>query len=253
LAARGVYFAPLRYWIDALGIIPLFSLVLCWFFVNREFMRLYIPSVFVWAYVNYHGLQPYIRQNVIAFYPLWVSLAAIAMVLVIQKVCRKAKNEELKGVLIGLSILAFAVSVWSALLGYGRLWNQSKELWSGETEAVGAWIAANTPRKAVFISCPSGFSPVSTVAGKVLYRHTDRVEWQLGYSVGQRAEEIRKLIANLENPEIAPKVTYILIEKGKCPELIPRDYQGTAWETVFRSDNFSIMARKPPPKQQSQN
>jgi hypothetical protein len=52
-------------------------------------------------------------------------------------------------------------------------------------------------------------------------------------------------MSNIENPEIAPKVTHILTGKGKCPEINAGNYQRSARETVFQSENFSIMARNP--------
>jgi hypothetical protein len=249
LSARGVYFAPLRYWFDSLGVIPFFSLVLAWFFVDRDFMRLYLPSTFLWLYANYHAMQPYVRQNVIVFYPLWVSLASIAMLLAMQGLVRRTKSEELKGVLIGVCFLSSLAAVWSALLGYGRLRSTRREMWSEEAEAVGAWIAANTPKKTAFAACPSDYNTVSALAGKVLYHSTARMQWHLGYATGHRAEEVARLLRALDAGNVAPKVRYIVQSKGGCPEVAVNNYVGNAWVVVYQSGNYSIYARKgEPPK-----
>jgi hypothetical protein len=166
------------------------------------------------------------------------------MVATMREICRKTKNEELKGILIGMCFLAFLVAVWSALLGYGRLRKVNREMWTEETESLGAWIAANTPKKAVFVGCPTEFNAVSVIAGKVLYCSTSEVEWRLGYWTDERSEEVRRLLANLDLAEIAPKVKYIVNVKGHCPELNIAKYQGNAWEVVFRSGNYTVVKRK---------
>ena len=241
LQKNGVYFPAMTCWFDALGFLPLLALVVCWFFIDHEMVRFYLPSVVIFLIANSHVFYPYYRHNIKVFYPLWMTFAAIVTMQTMSVASEKPKAEEAKGVVIGFFALIWLCSIWSSVLGYYRLRRNSAEMWTEEDERVADWIVDNTPKKAVFVDCGYDYSPVSALAGKVLYAQSEKIAWINGYNTSGRADEIRKLVSAV-SPRIAPKVKY-LVRSRKCKQ---ETSPGTAngWMHAFDHGNYTIYERR---------
>jgi hypothetical protein len=188
-------------------------------------------------------MQPYARQNVIVFFPLWVSLAAIAFAKTLRGFVRIARGEELQGVIIGFGILVFGAAIASGALGFVRLMNRRQVLWTEEDERMAAWLAANTPKKAAFVGCSGGHNPVSVLAGKVLYWHSQRAAWLAGFRVEERQAHIAQLLANPGNAELHRKIRYVVHWKDQCPEMRFNTSEPEGWGIAFKEGNYTVFRR----------
>jgi hypothetical protein len=243
LSLRGVFFAPVKYWIDSLGVFAIVSILIAWFFISQDFARFYIPATLIWAFLNVRTMQPYARHSVLSFYPMWMPFAAVAFIMALRGLVEKAKGADWKGVVIGACSLVYAVAVASALLGLVRLARRSSEMWTEETQVVGDWIAAHTPKKAIFVGCPHDFNAVTTIAGKVLYHQTEKWDWVNGYVTGDKAGHVKRLLRDPDDQGIPERIGFIVSSK-KCREWQLKGYTGSQWEAMYEYGNYTVWARK---------
>ena len=237
LISQGVFFPALTCWFDALGFLPLFSLILCWFFIDREMLRFYLPSILIFCYANAHMFFPYSRHNIKVFYPLWMTFAVIATLQTMHRLTSKPEAEEVKGVIIGVLSLIYVCSIWSGVLGYYRLRDNSVAEWTEDDERIADWIASQTPKKAVFLDCQEDYSVVATLAGKVVYLQSEKIAWMNGYDVAGRKGEIEKLLESPGSSESIPRVKYG-VASTNCNKNIQRK-----WKRVFSHGNFTVYER----------
>lgn len=236
----GKSFSFIRCWIDSLGLLPIFTLFLALFFIRGPLLKIYIPSLFIFLVGNYVLFYPYLRQNIIIFYPFWMTTASIVFIIIMIKIVKLTQNQEFQGMLAGIAFLIFLSAIASSILGYVRLRNKNKVMWSKETEEVANWIAANTPKKAVFIDCINDFNPV-IMAGKVAYFHSERLVWMYGFKEGQYDNDIKQLIKN-PSSDIAPKIKYAIINKINCASRSINNWEDH-WTKVFQSGNTTVIQR----------
>jgi hypothetical protein len=242
LTKSGEYFPIFAYWFECLGFLPIFAFVVSWFFMGRQLARFYLPSVLICFYTSFHKLQPYDRHSVLVFFPLWISLASIAVIRTFQR-WSKAKNEQLAGVFLGISIALYCSFIFSGLLGVMRLFNNNRQMWSQSDDELAQWVVKNTPRKAVFIACNGLFSPVFALAGKVQHAHDSHTAWLLGYDTRVRVQEMASLLEHPTDATLSPKIIYIVNNEKKCPALQLQNASTSGWELVFETGNYTVYKR----------
>lgn len=245
LTEQGRFFAPIQVWFDALGFFPLFTLFLCWFTIyrNKKLLHIYIPSLFIFIIANHYRFQPYIRQNIVVFYPFWIISASIVFIYTVSKFSKMPKSEEAQGVLIGLFGFLYLCSIWSSVLGYYRLRNRKIQAWNDEMMTMANWISENTPIKAVFISSTTDFDIVSVLAGKVSCIHNQRLAWIEGFNPIQKEEQISSLLHGSNSQLLLPKVKYVLRYNNDNNRRFDQ-LKEENWTKIYSTENFILYQRK---------
>jgi hypothetical protein len=238
----GVFFAPFAVWWDALGVFFVVVVFVPIFVMDTKLSKLYLPSLVVFAFLNKYRLQPYSRQNVIGFYPLWMIPGSILFVASIKRLQAGLKTEEGKGLVIGIGAILYLLSIASGLLGVRNLHNQQLELWTPEMEKLAVWIAGNTPRKAVFVTSSQPFDPVVQLAGRVSYFQSARAAWSCGFVTEDRENEIREFVMSGGEAGLR-KATYVFnwVNKSIARPLVR--WGAGNWSKVYNADGFVIFQR----------
>ena len=164
---KGSYYPTLEMWFDALGLFVLVVWVFPWFVTDHKLLIAYLPSFFLFLVGNFVKFQQDAHHNVLFFYPAWMVMASIVFVASLSRVISLTSNEEVRGVLTGFVVLVVAGVTGSSIIGLARQFNYRQPLCTSEMTDTALWIAANTPRKAVFVGCPE---IVETLAGKVEFK-----------------------------------------------------------------------------------
>lgn len=240
---KGIYFPDISLWIQALGFFPIFTLILCWFVIDKKLRTIYIPSCIIFLIGNYYRFQGYDRHNIFLFYPLWMTIASIVFVNTLYKFSKLPKGEEAQGVVIGFSIILVFCQVASSLLGFYRLSSRHVLIWNEGMEAAAEWIANNTPKKAVFISTDRDFDIVVNLAGKVSYFQSERNAWLYGFLHHGQTREITDLLKESDSTTIAPKIKYVVNHKGICTERHLVNWGRGEWSKVFENSEIIIYQR----------
>jgi hypothetical protein len=110
-------------------------------------------------------------------------------------------------------------------------------------EKLANWIAANTPRKAVFISSSETFDPIVALAGKQSFYQNARSAWEYGYNLDDREAQIHNLLENGDSRDILPKVTHVLNwEEHSVKRHLIRWGNGN-WTKIYNLDGFVLFQR----------
>jgi len=133
----------------------------------------------------------------------------------IRKFYQRVKTEESQGIIIGGTIVVFALSISSGLLGSFKLVGLRVEVWNPQMVQVTEWIAQNLPRKAVFIASKNHFDVVCQLVEKVQYFQNIRMVWMTGFDFEGREDEIQQLFDKSDSKILIPKVQFIL----NCPNV----------------------------------
>ena len=239
---RGAFFAPIQVWYDALGFFPLITLVISWFFLNKRFLRFYIPSVIVFLFCNYYKFEGYPRHSIIVFYPFWITLASIVFMHTLRKLSNFPSSEEAQGVIIGLCGFLFLCNIWSSVLGYYRMRTSSSQAWTREMVSMAKWISENTPKNAVFISSDDEYDTVAVLAGKVSFLQSPRYAWMFGFDPEQSENDINYVLEN-PNTGVNPKIKYILNFRnvGVYRHFIHPDNPN--WKEIYGKGNYTLYQR----------
>ena len=242
LIKKGVFFPTIKFWFEALGFFPIFSMLLSWFVIDIQLIKFYIPSVFIFIWANNTLFQQVDYMNITVLYPCWMVLASIVYIETLKKIISLPKSEELQGFIFGISIFLVLMNVASGIYGFSQIRNNIVKKWSPLEEEAARWIATNTPKKSVFISSSDTFDVVSTLAGKVQYFHSPLLCQLYGYNELERTVEIQNLINESDSTSIAFKVEYIVnTDKGIDRRLI--HWGKGNWTKEFVNREVTIFKR----------
>lgn len=242
LIQKGVYFPTFKFWFEALGFFPFFTLILSWFVIDAQLMKFYIPSFFIFIWANNTLFQQVDYMNITVFYPCWMVIASIVYIKTLKGLIYWPKSEELQGFFFGISIFLVLFNVASGFYGFVHISNNFVQKWSPYEEEAAKWIASNVPKKSVFISSTYDFDVVSTLAGKVQFLHSPSLCHLYGYNELNRTIEIQKLLNESDSNRIAFKVEYIVnTDKGKDRKLI--HWGKGNWTKEFANREVTIFKR----------
>ena len=244
LTKRGAFFAPLAVWWQALGPFVVVVLVVSWFVIQRDLVMLFAPACVVFVIGNLYQFQEYNRHSIILFYPLWMTPAVIVFVATFEQLVAMIRSEQGKGVITGMGIVLVVCSTASGMLGFVRLRKRHSKAITSDMETAAAWIAGNTPRKAVFISSAADYDIVVQLAGKVSYLHHPWFATRYGFQFGgvDRNKEIESFI-NESDSNILPKVKYVVNTAGQSPERHLVHWGRGNWSKVYASPTVTIFQR----------
>ncbi|EAY22772.1 hypothetical protein TVAG_477010 [Trichomonas vaginalis G3] len=211
--SQNLYGTPCQFpvittWFRCLGILVFVVLIFGWFLHRGATKNIFISAVLLFAIGNYVSFSPVSRMNILFFYPYSMVIFFVTFVDVMKYISDLPKEEESKGVLIGIFIFVYLASIGSGLLGFKRLIGSKKEMYGSDSEKAAEWIVQNTPKKALFGCEENDFNVVSSLSGKVLYSGNDRLNYLAGFvDIGMRKES-RQLLSNPESTEFAAKMEY---------------------------------------------
>jgi hypothetical protein len=171
-----------------------------------------------------------------------VLTACIVFVSFFATLAGRLQSEQVKGLVIGVGIVAFALSVCSGILGYCKLRSHYAEVFLPDYEACGEWIAKNTPRGAVFITSDSEYDAAIQYAGRVSYWHSTRAGWLYGFE-DVRSGELAAFIPKADDPSILPRIRYVVQQRGKNSDRRGGEWALGNWSRVYSTDNYTIYAR----------
>jgi hypothetical protein len=243
LIPNGIFFAPIYLWVTSLGAFAVVSLVLCWFFVGKRLLKMYLSAMAVFVIANLIAFEPHPRQAIHLLYPCWMSVASVVFIAAIAGIAAAPEGEEGKGIATAWATILFGVSIAAALLGFVRLKGQVVEAWDRDADAVGKWIAENTPIKAVFLGTGEDYNPVAAVAGRRTLFHNDRVHSMLGLRpLPEEKDELLRLARNLGDKELLPKVRYYVFN-DRAQNLIEKWNISMSWRMACRYGKYTVYER----------
>lgn len=237
---EGSYFPFIRTWFDSLGFFPLITLSIGLFFIQKDLLLLYIPSLIIFLISNNFIFQGYSRQNIIIFYPFWITIASIVYMKTFVSITKLTKNEEIKGIIIGFLILLYISSIGSSILGYYRLRNSTKYVFTEEQYQIAKKISSLTPKKSVFISSNENYDVISTLTGKQSYLQNSYLTYINDFKIDQREQEITSLLSHSSTTTILPKVKYILNQNDISPSRQLLNYSEEYWNVTYQNPTKSV-------------
>ena len=238
----GAAFPFLKTWFDAIGIMGVVVILTGWFFLKEEKLKMLLIAVIMLIFGNYVQMSVYNRINIVFFYPYSILIFAIVFINSLKSMSEIPKSEEGQGILIGVFLFVYVLSILSGALGFKRLAPQNKTFWEPELEEFGNWIAKNTPTKAVFISTDNDFNAVPTFAGKVVYTHNPRMTWISGFLDLGKNQEKSQFGRYLADDSYIPKVEYLVNCGG--PQKANWVNNGTGkWTKEYELGDYTLFKR----------
>jgi hypothetical protein len=244
LEERGIFFAPIMIWLIGLGSFALVTLGAVWIWMDRSLFKLYFPAVVVFVMGNFMNFQGDERQNILLFYPGWMTVAAVVFVVTLRRFAEAPATEEGKGVATAWASILFFCAVAAAILGFVRLRGMQRELWTSEMEEVGIWIGQNTPRKAVFVGPTDDYNVVATIAGKQMALASDRLVWLYSLKLEDKIKDnVRAVLDEPGTKDLLPSVRYVVNDGGKAERFQVRE-PATGWKMVHQAGTIKVFERK---------
>lgn len=233
LIPRGIFFAPIVYWLDALGVFPIITLIISQFVISKKLRRVHYCSLILFLLGNFFRFQEAPQQCIVYFFPAWILIASIVFMETIVKLTEIPKSEENKGIVIAWCGVAYFSCVASALLGLYK--NRSSSYAINPTQIeLAEWIKANTPAKAIFFAPQDKFTAVPVLTGRRIYIHNTDSLKKCNKRVDDKAVQLTQLIKNPEDTKIAPKINYaITIGKKSMP----------GWNETIKFRRYTVYTR----------
>jgi hypothetical protein len=234
LTDEGIFFGPFIAWCSAIGLFPILSLTLPWFFLDRRQRNFFTASLTVFFLGNIIVLDDRHRLIFQVLYPFWISVAVPSVLLSLHRLYNTPQDEQLQGVLAAFSLVFVIAMSLSSILGIRHQLSLSDDIWDISFEDAGEWILKSTQLDDIFVSYKSHFEIASTFAGRAVYT-TD--------TASQRAVEVALLFANPNNTELIPQARYLI--DSKTFSLTPfANASIKIWRQVYRNSEISIYKRQ---------
>lgn len=236
LIKRGIFFAPIYYWLENLGVFAIIALLVGPFVIDKKLWQIYFPSLIIFIFFNFFRMQPLTTQNIIVFYPCWLSVASIVFIAVLSWLANYPKSEESKGIALAWATLFFACATLSALTGFHKLRNHTTQILLEEFDAAD-WIIAHTSTKDVFITdVQKPFTVVPHLTGRVVFASRADILENYGKVVDWKNVEQSKLFDNMTDKNIAKKVKYALLSRNTILET-------EGWKLEYQNSMYMIYSR----------
>ena len=241
LKNEGYFYAEYYIWFQCLGFFPLFALVICWFFLDKEQIKIYLPTIPVFLICCLIQMQYYVNFNIKYLYPTWGVLASIMVPIVLRNIASKIKDEEVQGSFIALSLILVFTTVVSSFMGLNRQWKNYSPKWNEQYEKVAEHLIKNTNRNAVFYSSGYLYNPVTILAGRTLFKSHERDLFELGFNWNKVSDSMKTLQTRLESGEEI-SVDYYFEDTSHPDNFIKA--KADFWDQVFIYENFQIYTHK---------
>jgi hypothetical protein len=237
LTERGIFFAPICLWWGALGIFGVVTLCVCWFFVDKHILKIYLPAMVVFLLGNFFNFQCMPRDNILLFYPGWMLAASVVFIATLVRFAQWPETEQGKGIATAWATVFFVCAVVSALIGLSRLRGERLEIWGTEFEKIGNWIQDNLPIKAIVVIPTDGeLSPVSTIAGRRVISLSDIHLIAVGLTPEEGEKTDTHTLLEREHPYLLPNVRYVLIDST-------RYVLARSWTELYRTGPYRLLTR----------
>jgi hypothetical protein len=232
---------PIRYPLALFG--PLFPLFLFAFAAPELLLSLMGPLITFYGF-SCVALQPELRFSFFALVavvvPLFVAIALAAL----HRFGRRFDSDEIGGLVNAVMLFLVLVMSLSSLAGLWARLGQKFAAWNGDAVALGRWIAANTPREAVFANDKQAkWNPAVFLAGRLLFIAPQSALHSVVFRVGDRAAQLQTFLAGT-GP--VPPVDYFVAERGSAFAAALAPMVGKVVEAVYENDGYQVFARVGP-------
>lgn len=210
LIPRGIFFAPIVYWLESLGVFSITTLLIGVFFMDEKTKIFYIPSLIAFLFGNFFKTQTLLQYNISYFYPSWMLIASIIHIKALAKLADIPSTEEKKGITTAISICLYILSVSSGIIGFVNMNHSNKQLWTEQTTKVANWIISNTNPKSVFYGPQEMYNPITVLSGRILYTHSERMLQVSGHTIDEKQRIMAEVMKNCSFVKSISKLQYIL-------------------------------------------
>jgi len=240
---KGYFFAPFVIWFVNLGSFFLLSVFFVWFYLDKKQRRFYFPAIAVFVFGNFFAFHPYCRTSTNYFIPIWVMLSSVMIMISLKKMICSISDEEVKGVILGISILLYASMTVSSLLGIPSLASSVYEAWSESDDKVASYIIKNTLKSSVFLSPRDIFDPASVLAGRQSFMSSQRQLYFQGYKWYTYSKELQSLLDNPNSNEL-PIISYALENSRKhLDNHLKKPDMKNSWKLCFAFESYQLFNR----------
>lgn len=233
----------LSLWWNGLGVFFVISIIFAQFVLNIRKMKMYIPSLFVFAISNFVYYQPWNLDNTKVFYSTWFPLAVSIVAFLF---CKYITYDNI--IVYIVTLILFVTCCFSGFLGIVNFLIAPYSLFDEREDPfyVANWAIKNTDYSSVWITDSDHNHPIVSLAGKqtlIGYKG-----WLISHNInyGERDKIIFEFNKNTENTKSIDKlnVTYLCYKKEDRNELktIPKEYSNK-WKKVFETKLYLIYKR----------
>jgi hypothetical protein len=235
---RGDLFPALKFWWDVGGLFPFVCLLSPWFFLGFVEVQFYLAIIATFFVFNYWILQDRPEDNIFAFYSFFYTVGGILFIEVVYRVYKWQRNDERKGIVLGVSLVVLILSMMSACAGL-RVVLDWTDYWSGADVADANWIIENTPKDAVFWYRPHAMHFATVIAGRQTFCGLPRILAAEGFDVGERWDYLNGWIHDYS----ADAPFDWVVKRRHAHDQALDGINESVWREVYSSENVLIYQR----------
>jgi hypothetical protein len=166
LYLRGIFFTSIAMWLENLGFFAFFAIVVCWFWLDKNQIKIYLPGMSVFLLCNYCRFQAESRLNFVVLYPLWIVPAVVAVATSFRKMVASSSDSLAQGAVCGYCVLFVVLCTLSGVLGARKQLGQKTKIWTDGQSEIARWITASSNMDAGFTGNCSEIAFVAVLTGR---------------------------------------------------------------------------------------
>ena len=212
----GTMFPRLTYWYTLTGL--LLPIAFISYFLLKYNEKRILSSVFLsFLIISSISFNRENCANLPVYYSFFIPLLVPYFFITLMKIYRDIHSEESKGLFI--AFCCFLIFIHCNLVITFPFSSQEQISGNSDTKKVinsqnqidlASWIILNTNKTDIFITYPSVYDPVTTIAGRIVYAQDEHVSLRQGYNVSQRLFKIELLKDNPCDPLFIPEAKYFV-------------------------------------------
>ena len=240
----GYYFPFITFWFDCYGIFPFIVLTCSWFVVTGYERKVLIPLVLTFFILCQFQMHRTIGYSLIAFTFGFLPMASVLFVLVCYKLAKYHMfPEEIKGALTAFVLVLFGVTCVSGASGFIVQLSQVYEVWDSDDMSLGAWVRANTPSNAVFLTSFLKMPPETTFAGRTSYIAPKSIRDIVEFNSTDEWSEVEWFCMFTDNDEYLKSVSYFVKSKSDSDECRFVILNEETWKEVYDNSKVTVFQR----------
>ena len=214
----GTMFPPLTYWYTLTGLFFPIAFISYFMLMNNE--KKIISSIFLsFIILSNLSFNKENCANLPLYYSFFIPLLTPFFFTTLAKIYKKLPYEEMKGFFIAFCCFLIFIHCnlvitfpFSKINDSETKEKSSKSLYTQDQIDMGNWIISNTNKTDIFITIPSVYDPVATIAGRIVYNQDYNVSLHLGFNITQRQMKVELLKDNPCESLIIPEIKYFVVK-----------------------------------------